>query len=92
MGPYFLAKKSIMSGEDIDSAKFIRVFKNKVIMYLFDDAAKQKRPSLFMDCTEKNLYSKICQEFDEKGIYIFGQILGDEVGKMIEGSSEDDAT
>ena len=31
---------------------FTRIFKNKVIMYLFDDAAKQKRASLFAGCEE----------------------------------------
>ena len=40
-------------------------------MYLFDDAAKQKRPSLFAGCEEKNLYSAICDEFEEKGVHIF---------------------
>ena len=43
-------------------------------MYLFDDAAKQKRLSLFGGCDEKsrNQYSKICREFDTKGVYISG--------------------
>lgn len=94
MGPYFLAKKSIMNGEDIDAAKFIRVFKNKVIMYLFDDAAKRAPTTLFDGCdaTTAKQYSKICEAFDEKGIYIFGQTFGDEIGKMIEVPLEDDAT
>lgn len=67
MGPYFIAKKNL-SQED-----FIRIFKNKVIMYLFEDAAKQKRNLLFSGCDEKNRnqYSKICREFDEKGVFIF---------------------
>ena len=71
MGPYFIAKKTLGSSEIIDADTFIKVFKNKVIMYLFDDAAKQKRPSLFAGCEEKNLYSDICSEFDKKGVYIF---------------------
>ena len=73
MGPYFLSKKFIPEGSVIDPTIFIRVFKNKVLMYLFDDAAKQKRPSLFAGCEEKskNLYSKICEEFDSKGVFIF---------------------
>lgn len=37
----------------IDPAVFTRIFKNKVIMYLFDDAAKQKRITLFGGCDEK---------------------------------------
>lgn len=71
MGPYFISKKNLGEGTDIDTKKFTRIFKNKVLMYLFDDAAKQKRPSLFAGCEEKNLYSSICDEFDEKGVHIF---------------------
>ncbi|WP_087064206.1 McrB family protein [Intestinibacillus massiliensis] len=73
MGPYFISKKNLPDGEMIDPAVFTRIFKNKVIMYLFDDAAKQKRITLFGGCDEKakNQYSKICREFDTKGVYIF---------------------
>ena len=73
MGPYFISKKNLPEGEMIDPAVFTRIFKNKVIMYLFDDAAKQKRITLFSGCDEKakNQYSKICREFDAKGVYIF---------------------
>ena len=72
MGPYFISKKNLPEGEMIDPAVFTRIFKNKVIMYLFDDAAKQKRITLFGGCDEKakNQYSKICREFDTKGVYI----------------------
>lgn len=73
MGPYFISKKNMPEGEMIDPAVFARIFKNKVIMYLFDDAAKQKRLTLFAGCEDKNknLYSQICREFDSKGVYIF---------------------
>lgn len=73
MGPYFISKKNLPEGEMIDRDVFTRIFKNKVIMYLFDDAAKQKRITLFGGCDEKakNQYSKICREFDTKGVYIF---------------------
>ena len=73
MGPYFISKKNMPEGEMIDPAVFACIFKNKVIMYLFDDAAKQKRLTLFAGCEDKskNLYSQICREFDSKGVYIF---------------------
>jgi len=71
MGPYFIAKKNLPEGEMFDTASFVRIFKNKVIMYLFDDAAKQKRATLFGGCDEKNQYSKICKEFEKKGVFIF---------------------
>ena len=41
-------------------------------MYLFDDAAKQKRGKLFEGSAKgQNRYSKICEAFDEQGIGIF---------------------
>lgn len=50
----------------------MRVFKNKVIMYLFEDAARQKRAKLFEGCFQNSArYSEICREFDMKGIGIF---------------------
>lgn len=53
MGPYFISKKNLAESEMIDPTVFTRIFKNKVIMYLFDDAAKQKRITLFGGCDEK---------------------------------------
>ena len=41
-------------------------------MYLFDDAAKQKRGKLFVGSAKgQTRYSKICEAFDEQGIGIF---------------------
>lgn len=79
MGPYFISKKNLPKGDIIDPTSFTRIFKNKVIMYLFDDAAKQKRPSLFAGCKDenKNLYSQICKEFDTKGVFIFCTKISD---------------
>jgi hypothetical protein len=43
-------------------------------MYLFEDAAKQKRSKLFEGCSNGyNRYSEICKEFDKKGIGIFNR-------------------
>ena len=89
MGPYFISKKNLPEGEMIDAALFTRIFKNKVIMYLFDDAAKQKRITLFGGCDEKakNQYSKICGEFDTKGVYIFCEGIS---SQFIDNVPEDD--
>ena len=89
MGPYFISKKNLPEGEMIDPALFTRIFKNKVIMYLFDDAAKQKRITLFGGCDEKakNQYSKICREFDTKGVYIFCEGIS---SQFIDNVPEDD--
>lgn len=74
LGPYFIARNIVVpeEGTEIDNERFIHTFKSKVIMYLFEDAAKQKRPKLFEGCFENSSrYSEICREFEEKGIGIF---------------------
>ena len=68
LGPYFAAKNCLDVNE-----KFVEVFKNKIIMYLFDDAAKHKRSVIFSGTETNNIYSEICKEFDEKGIFIFSE-------------------
>lgn len=79
LGPYFISKSIVVpkdGGTEIDSKKFCDAFKNKVIMYLFDDAAKQKRPSLFEGSAKgQTRYSKICEAFDEQGIGIFNRSI-----------------
>ncbi len=74
LGPYFIARNIVVpeAGTAIDNDRFIHTFKNKVIMYLFEDAAKQKRPKLFEGCFEhSSRYSEICREFENRGIGIF---------------------
>lgn len=74
MGPFFLSDKvmkTLAVGPE-DNAAFIHAFKNKVLMYLFDDAAKQKRATLFNNVEKAKLtYSSLCEEFDQKGVAIF---------------------
>ena len=76
LGPYFISRSIVVpadGGDDIDSDRFCKVFKNKVLMYLFEDAAKQKRGKLFDGIDGLTRYSKVCEAFDEKGIDIFNQ-------------------
>ena len=91
LGPYFLSGDVIktnkqMNGERdgtdeenlvYDNEKFIKAFKSKVLMYLFEDAAKQKqhRQKLFRGCDSPTItkYSSICDAFDKKGEAIFGE-------------------
>lgn len=76
LGPYFISRSIIVpkDGDEIDRNRFINTFKNKVIMYLFEDAAKQKRARLFEGCSQNNSrYSEICREFETKGIEIFNR-------------------
>lgn len=73
LGPYFISKHCLISANNkFDSDKFCEVFKNKVLMYLFEDAARQKRPKLFANSKYGHTrYSKICEAFDEQGVEIF---------------------
>lgn len=73
LGPYFISKNILNS----DDNSFKTAFKNKVLMYLFEDAARQKRTSLFS--IQPMRYSLICDEFDKKGINIF---CGDIISKV----------
>lgn len=74
LGPYFISRSIVVpkDSEEIDRDRFINTFKNKVIMYLFEDAAKQKRSRLFEGCFQNSSrYSEICREFEAKGVGIF---------------------
>lgn len=79
LGPYFVAKNCLDSNE-----KFIEVFKNKIIMYLFDDAAKHRRSMIFSGCDTSNIYSEICKEFDDKGVFIFSEKVQEKFPNKIE--------
>lgn len=50
LGPYFLSRNIVVpsEGNEIDEDVFVSAFKSKVLMYLFDDAAKQKDPLFLM--------------------------------------------
>lgn len=83
LGPYFLSKEimGIENGENVpynkfknkfeikDNKKFIKAFKSKVLMYLYEDVVKQN-PSRLFKC-DSSRYSSICDAFDESGIEIF---------------------
>lgn len=82
MGPFFLSGKALwtVSEEDdsiADAGRFKEAFKSKVIMYLYEDAARQYRHRLFSGCEEAARYSAVCDSFDEKGILIFGDDFED---------------
>ncbi len=80
LGPYFLSTKVIKINEngEINKDVFIPIFKGKVLMYLFEDAAKQRRKSLFASDDDNIKYSSICKKFDEKGVYVFDNDISKE--------------
>lgn len=78
MGPFFLPKTVIATVSDTDNTiadtdRFLETFKSKVIMYLYEDAAKQHKHKLFAGCSDTTKYSAVCESFDKIGMRIFGE-------------------
>jgi hypothetical protein len=78
MGPFFIKVldancNSIFAPANKDK-EFTELFCDKVLMYLFEDAAKTKRPDLFEGIPKEKLnrYSFVCSEFKRIGLAIFG--------------------
>lgn len=69
LGPFFMSKKSLDNAMN-DPEKFVELFESKVIMYLFEDVVKMQPAKLFTTGTRR--YSKLCKEFEDKGMEIFG--------------------
>ena len=74
LGPFFAFNEYLNAEIPVD--EFKETFQNKIIMYLFEDAARSKRNELFKgalgDLTNIT-FSKICEEFnkDDVGLKIF---------------------
>lgn len=64
LGPFFIDPSSLDDGDC-----FIDVFKSKVLLYLYEDAAKTKKEKVF--ARSGITYSSICADFDTKGFEIF---------------------
>lgn len=75
IGPYFISeeKMKLLDGRKEDKAdEFVKSFKSKVLMYLFEDAVKMRPGDLFDENAIGGLrFSDICQKFDEIGQGIF---------------------
>lgn len=75
MGPFFLGKSIFDYDTDTKQMKnpdaFKKAFKSKVLMYLYEDAAKPCKHQLFSGC-DSSRYSSVCTAFDETGLEIFG--------------------
>lgn len=65
MGPFFISKAALEAGDISEE------FKNKVISYIFDDAAKTKRDKFFNVDKKDMIFSKILEKFDNDGLSIF---------------------
>lgn len=67
IGPYFISK-SVLKTDNLDI--LTETIKNKVLMYLYEDAAKPIRSSLFAE-GKFSTYSSLCDNFDKNALTIF---------------------
>lgn len=69
LGPFFAFNEYLNAEIPVD--EFKETFQNKIIMYLFEDAARSKRNELFSgalgDLTNIT-FSKICEEFNKENV------------------------
>ena len=70
LGPFFLSKTVLDSALD-KGMDFVKLFESKVLMYLFEDAAKMKAKQLFNVDERKFIYSEVCKEFELEGLKVF---------------------
>lgn len=81
MGAFFVSKNVI---DENNNEKFIKAFCNKVIMYLFEDAARQKPGRIFELDNAKTRYSALCKDFEKNGINIFVANIVEEYKRLAE--------
>lgn len=74
MGPFFISKHTLdeYNGKKDKGADFSKLFKSKILMYLFEDAAKMAHSKIFPSEGIKQHYSDICEKFDKDGLGVFG--------------------
>lgn len=67
IGPYFISKSIL---ENYDLSKLTEVIKDKVLMYLYEDAARAYRSLLFAE-NSYSTYSNLCKEFQKDALNLF---------------------
>lgn len=86
LGPYFITKSIL---ESDDKKHITAVIKNKVLMYLYEDAAKAYRGKLFAEGIY-GTYSQLCKAFDNNPLTIFAEAIDiDEVESKVSREEKD---
>lgn len=82
LGPFFISPSRLR-----DTAHFTQTFMDKVLLYLFEDAAKTKKSKVFSH--EGNAtYSDICEDFKARGELAFKGMK--ELAPVVGGTMEDE--
>ena len=73
LGPFFINRRNLETAKE-NAEDFIRLFKSKVLMYLYEDVCKMNPRALFSGIPDGGRlhYSDVCAAFDKKGLEIFG--------------------
>lgn len=82
IGPYFISK-SILEKYKHKPDKLTDVIKDKVLMYLYEDAARAYRSLLFAE-NSYSTYSKLCEEFQKDALNLFKDKLELKIEKIKE--------
>ncbi|AKT90734.1 McrBC 5-methylcytosine restriction system, component McrB [Campylobacter ureolyticus RIGS 9880] len=67
IGPYFISKSIL---QNYEPSELTEVVKDKVLMYLYEDAARAYRSLLFAE-NSYSTYSKLCEEFQKDALNLF---------------------
>lgn len=73
MGPFFINSQKYLKSGSADElvSDFYELVENKVLMYLYEDAAKTKRGKVFVESVDNNRFSSIKESFEKKDMEIF---------------------
>lgn len=87
LGPFFISPNDL-------NDRFGDVFKDKVLLYLYEDIGKLKRGRLFSD--EAATYFELCEQFTNDGVAIFkgielADVAVDKMPKDVAAESEEEA-
>lgn len=81
LGPFFISESNLKKYDQVSDTEiakdFSKLFKSKVLMYLYEDVCKINPKQIFTNVKSKSgigkiHFSDVCDAFDEIGIGVFG--------------------
>lgn len=91
LGPFFLSPSALSDDPetgDSGQSVFVSAFKDKVLLYLYEDAGKMRRDRIF--AKDGATYSELCRLFDDEGVGVF-DLKEDDLEGVFADSASDDA-
>lgn len=90
LGPFFLSPSALSDDPatgDSGQSVFVSAFKDKVLLYLYEDAGKMRRDRIF--AKDGATYSELCRLFDDEGVGVFDLKEDDLEGVFADSTSDD---